>query len=225
MMEKTLYVVATPIGNLGDITYRAIATLKEVDLLVCEDTRQTGKIVAHYEIEKKPMLSYHAQTKDGQFAALKRRMEAVNNVAYCTDAGTPGISDPGYRLVSWAYEAGWTVVPLPGPSAITTLISASGARVPRFSFWGFLPHKKGRQTMIKDMLVQKYPVAVYESVHRFEKLLNQLTDQEAGNREIIVGRELTKKFEEIYRGTVKEALEHFDASNTKGEFVVMLLPE
>lgn len=224
-MHKVLYIVATPIGNLGDITYRAIETLRRVDLLVCEDTRQTGKILSHYAIEKKPMVSYHAQTKDGQFEALKRTMDEVGTVAYCTDAGTPGISDPGYRLVSWAHEQGWDVVPLPGPSAITTLISASGMQVPRFSFWGFLPHKKGRQTMIQDMLEQKYPVAVYESVHRFEKFLCQLDDHGGGDRSIAVGRELTKKFEEIYRGTVKEALEHFDASNIKGEFVVLVMPE
>lgn len=219
-----LYIVATPIGNLSDITYRAVETLKSVDFIAAEDTRHTKRLCDHYDIDTN-LVSFHAHSSDAKSEALVERLLKGESAALVSDAGTPCISDPGFKLVKRAAAAGIKVVPLPGPSALTTLISASGFPTDAFTFHGFLPHKKGRQTLINSFKDAKHCHIFYESVHRFPKLLNELNHLIASERSICVGRELTKIHEEIWRGTVGQALEHFTAENTRGEFVVIVAPE
>ena len=213
----TLYIVATPIGNLEDITHRAVRVLETVDLIACEDTRRTKILLEHYKI-KKPLVSYHQHSKLQKLESLVRELESGKDIALVTDAGTPGISDPGGVLVAEAAKKGIDVVPIPGASALTTLISASGIPMDRFLFLGFLPHKKGRQTMIERIKNSDLPVVFYESPHRILKTLEALSKSEG---QIILGRELTKKFEEIIRGSAKEVYEHFKDKKILGEFVVI----
>lgn len=221
---STLYIVATPIGNLEDLTFRAVETLKTVDFIAAEDTRQTKKLCDRYDIETK-LVSFHAQSSEAKTMALLERVKKGESAALVSDAGTPCVSDPGFRLVKLAAEASISVVPIPGASALTTLISASGFPTDTFTFHGFLPHKKGRQTLIKSFKEAAHTQIVYESVHRFPKLLAELAEHVGPERSICVGRELTKLHEEIWRGTVTEAQAHFNDSNTKGEFVVMVASE
>src|SRR3989338_3524264 len=188
-----LYLVSTPIGNLEDITLRALRILKEVDLIACEDTRVTKKLLDHYQI-KTPTVSYHQHSQVGKINFLISQLKFGKNVALVSDAGTPGISDPGGLLVKAAVEQGVKVEAIPGPSALTYALSASGLSTDRFLFLGFLPHKKGRETLIKEIIASKQTIVFYESVHRILKTLEQL--KKFGlNREIVVARELTKKFE------------------------------
>lgn len=215
-----LYVVATPIGNLEDITLRALRILKEVDLILCEDTRVTRKLLNHYKINKFTQ-SYHQHSGKLKVDKLLSLMNQNKSIALVTDAGTPGISDPGGKLVEKVLATGHEIESVPGPSALTTAISVSGKPLNKFLFLGFLPHKKGRQTLIKKISESKYPVILYESVHRIEKLLNEL--EVLDNRQIIVARELTKKFETVYRGTVEEVKNQLKPEETKGEFVVIIL--
>lgn len=221
---STLYIVATPIGNLEDITYRAVETLKSVDFIAAEDTRHTKRLCDRYEISNK-LVSFHAHSSDAKSEALVERIKKGESAALVSDAGTPCISDPGFKLVKRASEQGIKVVPLPGPSALTTLISASGFPTDSFTFHGFLPHKKGRQTLIKSLAEAPHCHIFYESVHRFPKLLKELSEHVSPDRSICVGRELTKMHEEIWRGRVLEAQNHFTAENTKGEFVIIVAPE
>lgn len=221
---STLYIVATPIGNLNDITYRAIETLKTVDVIAAEDTRHTKRLCDRFEIETK-LISFHAHSSEAKVNALIERVQKGESIAVVSDAGTPCISDPGFKLVHAASEKGIDVVPIPGASALTTLISASGFPTDSFTFHGFLPHKKGRQTLIKSFKEASHCQIIYESVHRFPKLLKELNEHVSAERSICVGRELTKLHEEVWRGTVSEALDHFTASNTRGEFVVIVAPE
>ncbi len=216
---STLYPLATPIGNLADITYRAVEVLKTVDFVACEDTRQSGKLFAHYDIQT-PRISFHAQSSDSKAQQIIDRIKKGESGALISDAGTPCISDPGFKLISLAVEAGIKVVPIPGPSALTTLVSASGVPADKFQFLGFLPHKKGRQTMLASLKETKLTTFFYESVHRFPRLLDELEQHVGPQKTIVVGRELTKLHEEIFRGTVAEAQKHFTSENTKGEFVV-----
>jgi len=218
-----LYIVATPIGNLGDITFRAIETLKEVDFIAAEDTRHTKRLVDKYEIDTK-LVSFHAQSSEAKTMALIERLKKGETAALVSDAGTPCVSDPGFRLVKLASEQGIDVIPIPGASALTTLISASGFPTDTFTFHGFLPHKKGRQTLVKSFKDAEHCQVVYESVHRFGKLLKELAEHVDADRSICVGRELTKMHEEIWRGTVAQAQAYFNESNTKGEFVVIVAP-
>ena len=217
----TLFLVATPIGHLADMTFRAIETLKQADFIAAEDTRHSGILLKHYEIETK-MVSFHAQSSDRKTEEIIERIQKGESCAYISDAGTPCISDPGFRLVRLAVEQGIVVVPIPGASALTSLVSVSGIPADKFVFLGFLPHKKGRQTLLKGLENSKMTHVFYESVHRFPRLLDELKEYLGDERRIVVGRELTKMHEEIFRGTVQEALAHFDESNTKGEFVVMV---
>ena len=219
-----LFIVATPIGNLGDITFRAIETLKAVDFIAAEDTRQTKKLLDKYDIETN-MVSFHAQTSDGKTQQIVERITKGESFALVSDAGTPGISDPGFRLTRAAVQQGIQVIPIPGASAVTTLISAAGFPTNNFTFHGFLPHKKGRQTIVKSFTDSTQSQIVYESVHRFPKLLKELQEHVGGERMICVGRELTKMFEEIWRGSVDQAMDHFNKDNTKGEFVVIVAPK
>lgn len=219
-----LYIVATPIGNLEDITLRALETLKTVDFVAAEDTRHTKRLFDRYDITT-PLVSFHAQSSEAKTDELVKRLKKGACAALVSDAGTPCVSDPGFRLVKQAAQEGITVVPIPGPSALTTLISASGFPTDTFTFHGFLPHKKGRQTLVKSFKEAEHSQVVYESVHRFPKLLKELSEYVDANRAICVGRELTKMHEEIWRGTVLEAQSHFTDQNTKGEFVVIVAPE
>lgn len=217
-----LYIVATPIGNLADMTYRAVTTLKEVDLIVAEDTRQSKKLLDHYDIST-PMDSFHAHSNDAKLQKIiKVLLEDEKDVALISDAGTPGICDPGFQLITEAIRAGIPVSPIPGPSAVAATVSVSGMPMHNFLFLGFLPLKKGRQTLFKKMEELDYTIVFYESVHRMEKTLKQLKEYGMGEREICVGREVTKKFETFYRGKVDEVLEAKIA--LKGEFTCVLGP-
>ncbi len=221
-LEKgILYVVATPIGNLRDITLRALETLKSVDSILCEDTRVTRKLLDRYEI-KIPTISYHQHSKIGKIDEIKARLNKGESMALVTDAGTPGISDPGNILVKEVVKEGIKVVPIPGASAMCALISVAGIDMQKFIFLGFPPHKKGRQTFFKEAMEFKYPVVYYDSPHRLLKNLELL--KELGyNKNVIVGRELTKLFEEVVRGTTDEMIEYFSRKEKiKGELVVIL---
>lgn len=214
-----LFVVATPIGNLKDITFRAIETLKSVDLIACEDTRLTKRLLDAYQISTKT-ISYHQHSQLGKIDFIIKELLAGKSVALVSDAGTPGISDPGGLLVKAAWEQGIKVESIPGPSAVVTALSVSGVPTDKFLFLGFLPHKKGRETLMKQIIDSEITVVFYESVHRIEKALEQL--KKFGlDRNIVVGRELTKQFETIYRGTVDEIAEQL-REHVKGEFVVIV---
>ncbi len=220
----SLYVVATPIGHLGDITYRAVASLRAVAVVACEDTRQTKKLLTHYQIST-PTVSIHQHSSAATIQRLIDRVTGGDSVAVVTDAGTPGISDPGSQLVAAAVAAGVSVVPIPGPSALTALASVAGIRTDEFLFLGFLPHKKGRQTLLREIVASHRPVILYESTHRIEKLLGELSVAGAGERQLVVGRELTKTFETLYRGTPARVLDQLQATSTKGEFVLIIAPQ
>jgi 16S rRNA (cytidine1402-2'-O)-methyltransferase len=220
-MNGKLSVVATPIGNLEDITLRALRTLKECDVIYAEDTRVISKLLARYKI-KKPLQRLDAATEIKKADEIIARLEAGENVALVSDAGTPGISDPGSRLVARARGAGARIEAIPGASALTTAISIAGLDSGEFTFLGFLPHKKGRQTALKKLSESKIPVVLYESPHRILKLLKELVQHRVLN--ITIARELTKIHEEVISGTPAELLSHFAAhpSTVRGEFVVIV---
>lgn len=220
-----LYILATPIGNLEDITLRAIRTLKEVDYIAAEDTRHSQILLQKYEI-KKPTISFHAWSDERKLNQLLEILKDGKSIALISDAGTPGISDPGYVLVKAAIEAGIQVVPIPGPSAVITALSASGLPTHQFLYLGFLPMKKGRQTMLATFntpALNDRTIVFYESPHRLIKTLTEFT-QKFPTRQIVIARELTKIYEEFFRGTPQQALEHFQKKSPKGEFVIMLGP-
>lgn len=220
-MTGTLSIVATPIGNLGDITLRALETLKAADMILCEDTRVTRKLLTHYEIQK-PVQSFHEHSDERKIASLIERLEAGEHLALVTDAGTPGLSDPGNVLVERAIQAGVAVVPIPGASALTAIVSVAGIDMREFLFKGFPPHKKGRQTYFQAVAASQVPVVYYESPHRVLKNL-ELLKEIAPEKKVILGRELTKMFEEVVRGTAAEALDHFalHPDKVKGEFTII----
>lgn len=215
-----LYVVATPIGNLGDITFRAVETLKQVHLILAEDTRNTKKLLTKYEIDT-PMMSYHAYSRGRKHDRIFEELAAGQELAVVTDAGTPVISDPGSRLVEMARQLGHQVIPIPGPSAVTAALSAVGLGGDEFTFLGFLPHKKGRQTEIKKLGDLVKPVVLYESPHRLPKLLGELIEYYP-EAQVCVARELTKKFEEFRVGNPQELLTWFEERPPKGEVVVVI---
>ena len=216
-----LYIVATPIGNLEDITLRAINTLKKADLIVAEDTRHARILLNKYEI-KTPVESFHAHSDDRKLKYLIGKLLEGKSVALISDAGTPGISDPGYLLIKATVKEGIDVVPIPGPSAFLTALSGSGLPTHQFLYLGFLPTKKGRQKLLDSLADEKRTIVFYESPHRILKTLNEL-DTKLGDRQIVIARELTKIHEEFFGGTAKQALEHFNKGvRPKGEFVVMV---
>lgn len=219
-----LYIVATPIGNLGDMTLRAIETLKVVDAVLSEDTRVTSNLLRHFDI-KKPLVSFHEHTEADKAAKLVARMQVGENMALVTDAGTPGISDPGNVLVALAVAAGIRVVPIPGASALGAIISVAGIDMREFVFLGFPPHKKGRETFFKKVMASDIPVIYYESPHRVLKNLELLMEL-ASDKKIILGRELTKIFEEVVRGSVDEVKMYLEGKvgKMKGEFVIIVYP-
>ena len=221
------YVIATPIGNMGDITLRAIETLKSVDLILCEDTRETKKILDKYGINK-PTMSYHAQSKLSKTDKIFALLEEGKNLALVSDAGTPGISDPGAMLISKIKEDAHlrdsvNVIPIPGASAVITALSASGLPTHEFTFLGFLPHKKGRETLFKEIAQAKRTMVFYESPHRILKTLESLV-KFCPNKKVCVARELTKIYEEFQTGTPAEILEYFNKNKDKvrGEFTVLV---
>ncbi|MDD3144847.1 MAG: 16S rRNA (cytidine(1402)-2'-O)-methyltransferase [Candidatus Gracilibacteria bacterium] len=223
-----LYIVATPIGNLEDITYRAVRILQEVDSIACEDTRTSSTLLNHYEI-KKPLISFHSHSGVTKVDKIISQLKEGHNMALISDAGTPGFSDPGYVLIKEAIIAGVEVVPVPGVTAFATALMGSGMQMNHFLYLGFLPVKKGRQTLFKSLVERKYSkagletVVIYESVHRIVKTIEEIGTYFGEDHNIVIGRELTKKFEEFNRGTVKEVLEYYktNASKVKGEFVVI----
>ncbi len=220
----TLFVVATPIGNLGDITLRALETLKDVDRIAAEDTRVTAKLLAHYGI-RKPLISLRARSTRAAFEKVVALIEDGEKIAYVTDAGTPGISDPGALLVSLVREklGEKAVIVIPGVSAVTAALSVAGIPADDFIFLGFLPHKKGRQKLLDEISLMKRSVVLYESPHRIEKLLAELFDR-VPQRQIVIAREITKLYEQIASGTVAEISERMKKGDipVRGEFVVIL---
>jgi 16S rRNA (cytidine1402-2'-O)-methyltransferase len=217
-----LYLVPTPVGNLEDITHRAVRTLREADVVACEDTRTTGVLLSHYGIDT-PRVAYHDHNERRTAPWLVERMQAGETVALVTDAGSPGISDPGFYLVRAAIEAGVEVVPLPGATAFVPALTASGLPCERFVFEGFLPQKKGRQTRVRELAQEPRTLVLYESPHRLPKALAQLADEWGADRPAAVCRELTKKFEEIRRGTLADLHAHYAAQpKVKGEIVLVV---
>lgn len=218
---STLYVVATPIGNLDDLSRRAEEILKSVALIACEDTRRAKQLLQRFGINTS-VTSLHQHSGTAKEQTLVQQLLNGISIAMVSDAGTPGIADPGGRLVAAAVAAGVNVVPIPGANAAVTLLSVCGWPADQFLFLGFLPHKKGRQTALKAIAVCEYPVVLYESVHRIEKLFSELQRCGLSDRVVVVGRELTKQFETITRGTVAEVAAALSAQPIKGEYVVAL---
>lgn len=216
-----LFIVPTPIGNLEDITLRAIRTLEEVDYILAEDTRTTSVLLKHLGIEKK-MYSHHKFNEHATSAMVAEAIEGGRNVALVSDAGTPGISDPGFLLVRTCVEAGLEVETLPGPTAFVPALVQSGFPCDRFCFEGFLPQKKGRNKRIAALADEERTMIFYESPFRVVKLLQQLAEVMGEEREASVSREITKKFEQTVRGTLAELIEHFTTNDPKGEFVVIV---
>lgn len=221
-METGLYIVSTPIGNLKDITYRAVEILKEIDFIVCEDTRVTSILLNHYDI-KKEMISFNAQSEGHKIEFVLSRIKNNQSCALLTDAGTPTISDPGVRLVSSALKEDIKVVTIPGPSALIAALSISGLPSDSFIFEGFLPQKKGRQKLLHQLASEDRTIILYESPYRIEKLLEELV-QYMPDRIIVISRELTKKFEETWRGKPDELLKILPQRTIKGEFVIIISP-
>lgn len=215
-----LVLVATPIGNLEDMSVRAIAELSSADLILCEDTRHSAVLLRRYNIER-PTASYNAHTARSKVPWVMTQLRAGKRVAVISDAGTPGISDPGALLVRAALDEGFAVGAVPGASAILTALVLSGLRTDRFAFEGFLPHKKGRQTRLRELAGEPRTIVLYESPYRVVKTLTELREH-LGDRPAAVCRELTKVFEEVRRGALGELLAHFTATAPRGEFVIVV---
>jgi 16S rRNA (cytidine1402-2'-O)-methyltransferase len=229
-----LYIVATPIGNLSDMTFRAVETLKQVDCILCEDTRTTGSLLKHFEISNKnsegytKLMSFHSHSKLNKVNEIKNMIASGKSLALVSDAGTPCISDPGVMLIAeLRKEFGNTlfISPIPGPSALISALSVSGIPTHEFTFKGFVPHKKGRETFFGEIAETGHTVAFYESVHRIIKTLESL-DEKLPNRSIVLSRELTKMFEETIQGTAQELIEYFEhhPEKIRGEFVIIVAP-
>jgi len=215
-----LYVVSTPIGNLDDITHRAVKVLASVDLIAAEDTRTTKILLDHYSI-RKPMLSYFSRNEGQRAPQLIEKLLQGRSIALVSDAGTPGISDPAYSVVRLAVERGISVVPIPGPTAFISALVVSGLPTDRFVFEGFLPQKKGRRTKLEALKSERRTVVLYESPHRIRKTLAEIYEH-LGDRQVVVARELTKKFEEIVRGRVHAVIEELAKKEPRGEYVIIL---
>lgn len=221
MEQGVLYTIATPIGNLEDVTFRAVSVLQFADIIACEDTRETKKLLERYEIDAgERLLSYHAQSREGREDEILAALEEGRSVALVSDRGTPGISDPGSRLIGRAVEAGVSVVPVPGPSAVVCALQAAGVDTSAYVYMGFMPHKKGRKTMLEEIAAEKRTVVFYESPHRLMKTLEALCES---GRSVVVARELTKMHEEFVRGTAQEVYDEFASRDkVQGECVVIV---
>ena len=222
---SSLYIIGTPIGNLEDISQRTLRILKEVDFIVAEDTRVTKKLLSHFQIEK-PLISYHHHSSQKEVERILSLIEKGKNIALTTDAGTPGISDPGGKLIAEVlkkFGENVQIIPIPGPNAAVTALSISGFPSDRFLFLGFSPHKKGRKTFFQEVADSEYTVVFYESPHRVIKTLKEMSEHgDLKNRQIVVARELTKKFETIYRGTASEILEKAGEGLARGEITIVV---
>lgn len=222
MVNGKLYVVATPIGNLGDITFRAVEILKSVNFIICEDTRVTKILLDHYQINN-PLVVVNAHNESKSIEKILDKLNSGESCALVSDAGTPCISDPGVRLINKVISENIEVVGIPGASAAILALSICGLPTDSFVFEGFLPQKKGRQKKLKQLAEEERTIILYESTYRIKKLLEEL-DINMPNRLIVVARELTKKFEETWRGTASQLLLDFEKKITKGEFVIILAP-
>jgi len=219
--KTSLYLVPTPIGNLSDITLRALEVLKSVDLILAEDTRTSGHLLRHYEISR-PMQSFHNFNEHKILESLIGRMKKGEVMALITDAGTPGISDPGFLIARACIQAGLLIECLPGPTAFVPALIKSGLAADRFAFEGFLPLKKGRQTLLKKLAEEERTMIFYESPHRLMKTLEQFSQYFGGDRKISVSRELTKMYEETVNGTILEVMKHFAEKEVRGEIVMVV---
>ena len=218
--KGTLFIVSTPIGNLADITFRAVKTLKTVSFIAAEDTRRTRKLLNHFDIKTK-LISYYEHNRFARIPQLLKQLESGKDVAVVTDAGTPGVSDPAYKLIRSVIQVDVKVEPIPGPSAFLTALVASGLPTDRFLFVGFLPPKKGRRKKLSDLASYEATLIFYENPKRVVKTLSDIATF-LGNRPAVVGRELTKVHEEIIRGTILELLSYFSLESPKGECVIMI---
>lgn len=221
MSVTSLYLVPTPIGNLGDMTYRAVEVLKTVDQILAEDTRTSGVLLKHYGIGT-PVKSFHAFNEHKATAPLVESMKEGKTYALITDAGTPGISDPGFLLAREAVAEDLKIECLPGATAFVPALVKSGLPSDKFVFEGFLPHKKGRQTRLKLLVEESRTIVFYESPHRLLKTLGQFSEYMGESRKVSVSRELTKKFEETVNGTLSEVITYYESNPVKGEFVIIL---
>lgn len=220
IVPGALYLVSTPIGNLEDITIRAIRILRSVNLIAAEDTRTTGILLKKHDIKNK-LISYHSYNQKQQVSKIMSQLKAGSAVALVSDAGTPGISDPAYILVRSCIENNIRMIPVPGACAILASLVVSGLPVNRFVFEGFLQTKKGRKTRIKELAAEKRTIVFYESPHRIIKTVTEILEI-WGNRNCVMGREITKKFEEFYRGTLSDLIEYLDSKSPKGEIVLLI---
>lgn len=221
----TLYVVATPIGNLEDITYRAVKVLSEVDLVAAEDTRHSRKLFARFGIQK-PLLSYHDHNERQRYEALLERLCAGEDIALISDAGTPCIADPGYRLIAACRTSGVPVVPVPGASALVAALSASGVATDRFIFEGYLPSRaKARSDLLKRLAGEQRTLVFYETPHRLLAALDDLSVVFGPSCQVVIARELTKRHEEFFKGTLEDAVAHFSCRPVKGEIVLIVPPD
>ncbi len=216
-----LYIVPTPIGNLGDMTFRGIEVLKSVQLILAEDTRKSGILLKHFEIQNR-LMPFHKFNEHKQLDAIINRIKANESTALISDAGTPGISDPGFLLIKGCIDEGVEIECLPGATAVIPAIVNSGFPSDRFTFEGFLPHKKGRQKKLEGLKLEVRTMVFYESPHRLIKTLNQMIEFIGQERRICVCRELSKLHEEVFRGSIEEAILHFTAKDIKGEIVLVL---
>lgn len=216
-----LFIVSTPIGNLEDITLRALRILKEVDWIAAEDTRHTGILLKHFQIST-PQVSFHSHSGQAKLDKIMEALHAGKKVALVSDAGTPGISDPGYLLIRRAIEEGIPVSPIPGPSALLAALVASGLPMDKFLYLGFLPIKKGRETLLKGIKEEERTIILYESPHRIQKTLQDLNKYGFGDHWLVIARELTKLHETLYRGTVQSLAEELKSQTLKGEMVLVL---
>jgi len=220
-IEKgTLYLVSTPIGNLADITYRAVHILKNVDLIAAEDTRTSGVLLNRYEIKTR-MSSYHSYNVKTETSRLVQKLVDGMSIALISDAGTPGVSDPGFVLVQACTEANIPIVPIPGASALLAALVASGLPTHRFVYEGFLPLKKGRRKRLDRLQEEERTIIIYESPHRIQRTVRELTEQ-FGSRKCVMAREITKKFEEFFRGNLPELQEYIEGRKVKGEIVLLV---
>ncbi|MFN6561623.1 MAG: 16S rRNA (cytidine(1402)-2'-O)-methyltransferase [Nostoc sp. ChiSLP01] len=219
---RTLYVVGTPIGNLEDMTFRAVRILQNVDIIAAEDTRHTGKLLQHFEI-KTPQVSYHEHNRTSRIPELLQYLTNDKAIALVSDAGMPGISDPGYELIEACIKAGITVVPIPGASAAITALSAAGLPTDRFVFEGFLPAKsQQRREHLESLQTESRTLIFYESPHRLQDTLQDLAEILGSDRQIVLGRELTKLYEEFWRGTIGEAIAHYSQREPQGEYTLVV---
>lgn len=220
----TLYMVATPIGNLEDITMRSLQTLREVDVIACEDTRHTQRLLTRFDIQKR-LIACHAHNEEASAAGIVKLLSEGNSIAFVSDAGTPGISDPGARVVQAVRLAGFSIVPIPGVSAVATLVSVSGFMGKTFTFEGFLSPKSGRRKKrMAELLERDEAFILYESPFRVVKLLKELAEI-APNRRVLLGREMTKVYEEFFEGTAEEVATNFaQRQSIKGEFAICISP-